>query len=65
MDTGETNEDTYEDTYEEIDDVKNSAWERRQDLIERAPKYDGNSETVFEWCKNLENHLLTTDGKQS
>jgi len=27
-------------------------------IIESAPKYNGNPEIVFEWCKNLETHLL-------
>ena len=28
--------------------------ERVQNFIERAPKYDGNSEIMFEWWENLE-----------
>ena len=32
--------------------------ERLIDFIESAPKYSGNLEKVFEWCKNLETHLI-------
>ena len=47
-----------EDAYGQMCDVKNSARERVQNFIERAPKYDGNPQIMFEWCKNLETYLL-------
>ena len=45
VETGEATE----DTYDKMCDIKNSTRERVQDFIERAPKYDGNPETMFEW----------------
>jgi len=42
-------EEANEDTYDEMCDIENSTRERVQDFIERAPKYDGNPETMFEW----------------
>jgi len=38
--------------------IADSTRERVQGFIERAPKYDGNPEILFEWCKNLETHLI-------
>ena len=32
--------------------------ERIHDVIESAPKYNGNPEILFDWCKNLETHLF-------
>jgi len=55
VETGEATEDTYKG----ICDVENIIRERVQGFIERAPKYDGNPEIIFEWCENLETHLLT------
>ena len=49
------------DTYDEMCDIENNTRERVLDSIERAPKYDGNPEIMFEWCENLETHLRNDD----
>ena len=30
-------------------------------FIEKATKYDGNPEIMFDWCENLETHLLNDE----
>ena len=57
LETGEATE----DAYGLICDIENSARERIQNFIERAPKYDENPETLFEWSENLETHLFNDD----
>ena len=54
VETGEATE----DIYNEMCYIENSTREKVNGFIERAPKYDGNPEIMFEWCKNLETHLL-------
>ena len=56
-------EEATEYTYDEMCDNYYSTRERVQDFIERAPKYNGNPETMFEWCENLETYLQNDDGE--
>ena len=57
LETGEATE----DAYGLMCDIENSARERIQNFIERAPKYDGNPKTLFKWWENLETHLFNDD----
>ena len=50
VETGEATD----DTFDKMCDIETSKRERAQIFIERAPKYKGNTEIMFEWCENLE-----------
>jgi len=49
-----------EDKYDEMCDVEAMIEEKIHDVIESPPKYNGNPEILFYWCKNLEPRLLNS-----